>query len=374
MDNAIIDGTLGLPVKAPEVAVVILNFNGATLLKEFVPSVLCSVASNAHFLVYIVDNGSEDDSAEVAQEIAHAHPEVVKVVLLSHNQGFAGGYNEGLAQIKADYYVLLNSDVAVSPNWLVPLVDAMERQPGLGAVQPKIRWHRNPNFFEYAGACGGFIDKWGYPFCRGRIFKRLEEDHGQYDAPVQIHWATGACLMVRASLYHRLGGLDADFFAHMEEIDLCWRMQHLGYRLMCIPESEVFHVGGATLDATSPHKTYLNFRNNLALLHKNLPTARHYVVLSMRALLDALALIVELLKGRPRHALSIGRAWIHYLIRWQHWSRMRKHINPRPLSEIGGWLNGSIVYAYFIRKIRRYDQVRPFIVYAARTEKGPPAK
>ena len=247
-------------------AVVILNWNTEGFLKEFLPSLLHSTAGVEGAEVIVADNASTDGSLKVMHEL---FPEV-RTIALDKNYGFTGGYNIAFSQIDSDLFVLINSDIEVTDGWLEPLVRWMEDHPGCGACAPKLHSWQERDRFEYAGAAGGYIDRYGYPFCRGRVLKRLENDHGQYDRPAEVFWATGACLMVRSSLYRRLGGLDERFFAHMEEIDLCWRMQLQGWRVTVVPDSVVYHVGGGTLPATSPFKLFLNYRNNLLMLANNL--------------------------------------------------------------------------------------------------------
>lgn len=247
-------------------AVVILNWNTEGFLKEFLPDLLHSVEKVQGAEVIVADNASTDGSLKVMQE---NFPQV-RTIALDKNYGFTGGYNKAFSQIDSDYFVLINSDIEVTDDWLAPLVDWMETHPECGACAPKLHSWQERDKFEYAGAAGGHIDRFGYPFCRGRVMSRLETDKGQYDEPEDVFWATGACLMVRSSLYRELGGLDDRFFAHMEEIDLCWRMQLAGYRISVVPQSLVYHVGGGTLPATSPFKLYLNFRNNLLMLENNL--------------------------------------------------------------------------------------------------------
>ena len=247
-------------------AVVILNWNTEGYLREFLPGLLHSVSKVDGAEVIVADNASTDGSMKVMRE---EFPQV-RTLVLEKNYGFTGGYNKAFEQIDSDLFVLINSDIEVTEGWLGPLVDWMEKHPGCGACAPKLHSWQEREKFEYAGAAGGYIDKFGYPFCRGRIMKRLETDRGQYDSPADVFWATGACLMVRSSLYRKLGGLDERFFAHMEEIDLCWRMQLAGHKVTVVPESMVYHVGGGTLPATSPFKLYLNFRNNLMMLENNL--------------------------------------------------------------------------------------------------------
>jgi len=248
----------------PHVAVVILAYNGLTYSQQFMPSIMASTYPNLS--VYIIDNASNDDTVAY---LKNNYP-TVKLIELQNNEGFAGGYNTGLSQIEADYYVLLNQDVEVTPNWIEPVIEQMENDPLVAAAQPKILSQQNKNYFEHAGAAGGFIDALGYPFCRGRIITKVERDDGQYDDVIDCFWASGAAMFIRAKLFHQFTGFDADFFAHMEEIDLCWRLQRAGYRIQVIPQSVVFHVGGSVIAYQSPRKAYLNFRNGLVLLHKNL--------------------------------------------------------------------------------------------------------
>ncbi|MBP6260021.1 MAG: glycosyltransferase family 2 protein, partial [Paludibacter sp.] len=247
-------------------AVVILNWNGEKFLNQFLP-VLLRNTQLPGVDIYVADNASTDNSLSLIEE---QFP-TVKTLLLDKNYGFAGGYNKALAQINADYFVLLNSDVEVTENWLQPLLNYMNENADVAACQPKIKSFYNRDYFEHAGASGGFIDYLGFPFCRGRVVGTAEMDRGQYDTVIDVFWATGACLLIRSELYNQVGGLDDEFFAHMEEIDLCWRLKGQGFRIVCIPQSEVYHVGGGTLQVEHPHKTYLNFRNNLLMLYKNLP-------------------------------------------------------------------------------------------------------
>jgi GT2 family glycosyltransferase len=272
------------------IAVVILNFNGAEMLRAFLPSV---VDYSPEAEVIVADNCSTDASAQVMRE---EFP-TVRYIQLEKNYGFADGYNRALAQVEAEYFLLLNSDVEVTQGWLAPMLEYMDSHPDVAACQPKLLSYKNKKEFEYAGACGGFIDKYGYPYCRGRIFDTVEEDKGQYDSVAELFWATGAALMIRAEDYRAAGGLDGTFFAHMEEIDLCWRLRSRGRGIVCIPQSCVYHVGGATLNKSNPRKTYLNFRNNLLMLYKNLPENELRHVMFVRALLDYVAAFKSLLSG-----------------------------------------------------------------------------
>ena len=264
-------------------AVVILNWNGKKMLERFLPSVTAHTQGDAE--VIIADNGSTDDSLDFVR----AQYPGLRIIELDKNYGFAGGYNRALQQVKADYYVLLNDDVEVTPGWIEPVVAQMQQHPDTAICQPKLLMYDQRDTFEYAGGAGGFLDKYGYPFCRGRMFTSLEQDNGQYNTPGEIFWASGAAMFVRADVWHQLGGLDDDFFAHMEEIDFCWRTHLAGYRVRYCPQSTVYHVGGGTLPKSSPFKTELNFRNNLSMLYKNLPVKRRGWVLAMRMWLDRVA-------------------------------------------------------------------------------------
>jgi len=284
-------------------AIVILNWNGLGFLKQFLQTVI-NHSTESNTIIYIADNGSTDGSAEWIEE---NHKEV-RLIRLGKNHGFAGGYNLALAKIKAEYYILLNSDIEVTSGWLQPLVDFMDLNPDVASCQPKILAYNNKEYFEYAGAAGGYIDKYGYPFCRGRIFHKTEKDNGQYNDAVDTFWSSGACMIVRASAWKKCGGLDAAFFAHMEEIDLCWRFHKAGFRVCCNPASVVYHVGGGTLPYNSRLKTYLNFRNSLFMLFKNLPDEDLEKIIYKRKLFDGLAGLFFLLKGQFGNIKSILKA------------------------------------------------------------------
>ena len=294
-----------------KVAVVILNWNGEQMLRDFLPSVVKhSVLPKAmgEVVVYVADNGSTDASLALLAEEFPA----VRTIVFDENYGFADGYNKAFEQIDAEYAVLLNSDVEVTPDWLLPLVEYMDAHPQVAACQPKLMAYHKKDEFEYAGAMGGYLDRYGYPYCRGRIFDTIEKDHHQYDADVSLLWATGACLMVRLPIYKEVGGLDGRFFAHMEEIDLCWRLRCRGYEVRSVASSIVYHVGGATLNAGHPRKTFLNFRNNLLMLYKNLPESDLASVLFIRALLDYVAAAMFLLKGEWGSTKAVFRARREY--------------------------------------------------------------
>ena len=287
-------------------AVVILNYNGLALLQSYLPGV---VANSLGADVIVADNGSTDGSVAW---IKASLPEV-KCLSFGENYGFAEGYNRAINQLDHDYVVLLNSDVEVTSNWLTPLITCLESDDKVAACMPKIRSERNKSYFEYAGASGGFIDSYGYPFCRGRIMEVVEEDDGQYDTPIPVFWSTGACLCIKRAIYIEVGGLDSDFFAHMEEIDLCWRLNARGYSQWCIPESVVYHVGGATLDEASPRKSYLNFRNNAIMLYKNLPYSKLCWVGTCRLFLDIAAALHLMLQGKSANGFQVLKA------RWDYW-------------------------------------------------------
>ncbi len=288
-----------------KVKIVILNWNGRAHLERFLPSV---VAHSKGASIVVADNGSSDDSVSFVRE----HYPQVELLLLDRNYGFAEGYNRALSQIEADCYVLLNSDVEVEEGWLDPLVAMLEADERIAALAPKILAYERRSDFEYAGAAGGFLDCFGYPFCRGRILDTIEKDRGQYDTAREVFWASGACMVVRADLFHKLGGFDGDFFAHMEEIDLCWRMQLAGYRVMVEPRSRVFHLGGGTLPNNSARKLYLNYRNNLSMLFKNLSRRSLLPVLFTRMVLDGLSALVFLLQRRPDFFKVVFRAHMDF--------------------------------------------------------------
>ena len=286
-----------------KVSVVILNWNGVGMLQKFLPGVI-KYSQGEGVEVCVADNGSTDESVAWLRTYC---PDV-RLIVLDKNYGFADGYNKALEQVEAEYVVLLNSDVEVAPRWLEPMVAYMDAHPEVAACQPKIRSERNKEYFEYAGASGGYLDKYGYPFCRGRIFDVVEKDKGQYDSVVPVFWATGAALFIRLKDYREAGGLDGRFFAHMEEIDLCWRLGSRGRGLVCVPQSVVYHVGAATLKKESPRKTFLNFRNNLLMLYKNLPEKELNRVLWVRGLLDFVAMVVFFLKGEKENAKAVIQA------------------------------------------------------------------
>jgi len=334
----------------PKTAVVILNWNGSKFLQQFLHGIIQNSKNVAD--VIIADNASTDGSIEFLRK---EFPDLT-VIRNSRNEGFSKGYNEALRLIQADYYILLNSDIEVTPGWITPLITMMERDKSIAICQPKIKSYSEREKFEYAGAAGGFIDKFGYPFCRGRLFQSLETDHGQYDQEAEIFWATGACMAVRASNFKQLDGFDDDFFAHMEEIDLCWRAKNQGIKIMYCPHSEVFHIGAGTLPRKSALKTYLNIRNNIMMLYKNLPRKRLYIVLGLRCILDMMAALKFLVDGGIKDFWAVFRAY------WSFYSRIRRHYRKRKKLYHGNVSNiyrGSIVIEYFIKRKKRFTELDP---------------
>lgn len=292
-------------------AVIILNWNGASLLKRYLPAVISNTAQRVADIrveIIVADNASTDESLDIMKS---DFPEVT-VITLDKNYGFTGGYNRAIAAVNHDYVLLLNSDVAPSEGWLEPLVSLMENDPTIAISAPKILDDKDHSLFEYAGAAGGLLDIFGYPFCRGRVMNRIEADHGQYDDNADCLWVSGAALLIRRALYIDNGGLDEDFFAHMEEIDLCWRLKNMGHRVVACGESSVFHLGGATLSSANPHKTYLNFRNNLIMMTKNYNTWWWGFVIFGRLLLDGAAGAMYIMQGKPRFVTAIVKAHWHY--------------------------------------------------------------
>ena len=330
------------------VAVVILNYNGRKFLEEFLPTVI----ERSHDVadVWVADNQSTDDSITLMKE----HFPQVNLIINKENGGFSKGYNDALSQIKAEYYVLLNSDIEVTENWIQPVIDLMDSDKSIGACQPKIRAYHNKTHFEYAGASGGFIDKYGYPFCRGRVFQVLEEDNGQYDDAVEVFWATGACMFVRAETYHQLGGLDNDFFAHMEEIDFCWRLKNNDYKVMVCPSSVVYHIGGGTLPKSSAKKTYLNFRNNFALLYKNLPSDRLFHVLALRLFLDGMAGVKFALEGHFGDFFAVIKAHFHFYGAIGSLIKKRNKLVQKKVSQM---YLGNIAFKHYFQSTKYFSEL-----------------
>jgi GT2 family glycosyltransferase len=334
----------------PSVAVVILNWNGKTFLENFLSSVLKSDYQNLQIIVG--DNASTDDSILFLKD---QYPQV-KIIINDKNYGFAGGYNHVLEKVNADYFVLLNSDVEVPENWIKPVIDLMQTDESIAVAQPKIKSQQFKNQFEYAGAAGGFIDTYGYPFCKGRIFDVVETDLNQYNQASEIFWASGAAFFIKSEAWKKIGGFDIDLFAHMEEIDLCWRLKNMGHKIMYCPDAEVYHVGGGTLNANSSFKTYLNFRNNLIIMQKNLPKAEAYFKIFIRFWLDFAAWFQFLLKGEPKFTWAISRAHYHFLLQIRQTSNKRSK-NQLSLNKHSGSYKKSIVWAYFIKKKTKFNQL-----------------
>jgi GT2 family glycosyltransferase len=336
-----------------KLAVVILNWNGLNFLRKFLPMVIeHSVLENIE--VIVVDNGSTDGSSDYLKT---QQPQI-RLICFDQNYGFAPGYAKALRMIDAEYYLLLNSDVEVTPNWLAPLIELMDSDVTIAACMPKIKAFGQKEFFEYAGAAGGFIDLFGYPFCRGRILSSIEKDLGQYDTPVEIFWASGACMLVRASAYFEAGELDSDFFAHMEEIDLCWRFKRLGYKIVYCCQSKVYHVGGGTLPNNNPHKLYLNYRNNLFLLCKNQPGHELLIVLPIRIMFDLLSALLYIPSSFV-YFKSVIRAHLSFLKSLPTLVIKRRKVNR--IAKKGSWpqiYKGSIVFAFFFREVRFFNQLK----------------
>ncbi|MES2131521.1 MAG: glycosyltransferase family 2 protein [Bacteroidota bacterium] len=339
-------------MSSEKTAVVILNWNGKKFLESFLPGVL---KNSPEATVYVADNQSADGSVDFLKN----HFPEVKIIVNPGNEGFAKGYNTALKQINAQYYVLLNSDVEVTENWLTPLINLMDSQQDIAACQPKIMDYHNRKKFEYAGASGGFIDKYGYPFCRGRLFNELEEDQGQYNDHKEVFWATGACMMVRAEAFWKAGAFDDDYFAHMEEIDVCWRMKNLGYKIYVEPSSTVYHVGGGTLNKLSPRKTFLNFRNNLITLTKN--ATSHFLLFKIlyRMLLDGVAAFKFLLEGHGSHFFAVIKAHFSYYVHLPSTltkrSRMKRMEGFRDTRSC--IYEKNIVYLHFIKSVKKYSDL-----------------
>ncbi|MDR1557850.1 MAG: glycosyltransferase family 2 protein [Tannerellaceae bacterium] len=336
-----------------KVAIVILNWNGKELLETFLPSVIRHSPDSLADII-VADNGSTDGSVALLQE---RFPSVGRI-LLDRNYGFAEGYNLALKQVEADYTVLLNSDVEVTAGWLDAPLALMDGDGSVAAVQPKIRSWRNPSFFEYAGAAGGYIDRYGYPFCRGRLLHIVEEDLGQYDTQADILWATGACLFIRTEIYRTAGGLDARFFAHQEEVDLCWRMCCRGYRIVYTPFSVVYHVGAATLAAENPRKTFLNFRNSLLMLYKNLPEKELSHVMRVRCCLDGLAMLKFLLTGHLKDARAVYDARREFRrLRPSFLPLRQENLAKTTHPSIPGRMPRSLILSFYLKGKKRYGDL-----------------
>lgn len=332
-----------------KLAIVILNWNGKKLLKQFIPSII-QYSQYPNCKIYIVDNNSSDGSQEY---ITETFP-TVELVQNKANLGFAKGYNYGLKKIDADVYALVNSDIEVTPNWLNPILNEFEENSNVAAIQPKILDYKQKDVFEYAGASGGFIDKYGYPFCRGRVFDTLEKDNGQYNNKQSIFWASGACFFIIKEIFEELNGFDEHYFAHQEEIDLCWRIQNKGYDVMCVPESKVYHVGGATLEETNPRKTFLNFRNSLLTMVKNSPSSKLFQSLFIRLSLDGIAGVRFLFQLKPLHTIAILKSHVSFYFYLLKYLKKRKNTIPKE----NYFYTKSIVYQYFIKNKKKFSDLQ----------------
>jgi GT2 family glycosyltransferase len=334
-------------------AIVILNWNGLSFLKMFLGTVIKYSVDN-ETSVFVADNGSTDGSPEWVAENFHE----VNLIRLDKNHGFAGGYNLALNQIDARYFVLLNSDIEVTENWIRPLVRFMDNNPDVASCQPKVLSYDEKDNFEHAGAAGCFIDKFGYPFCRGRVITKIEKDTGQYDNQINIFWSSGACMIVKSEAWKKCGGFDDDFFAHMEEIDLCWRFHKAGYRVCFFPESVIYHIGGGTLSYASPFKTYLNFRNSLFLLYKNLPDNKLNSVLFIRMIMDGLAALYFLLQGNFSSVTSVWRAHMDYYKSMDKLREKRKAVKKLGINDsYETILNKSIVFEFYAKGHKTYNSL-----------------
>jgi len=326
------------------IAVILLNWNGAELLQKFLPSV---VNYSPGAVIYIADNASSDESEQFVKK----HYPQIRWIQLPHNYGYAGGYNQALKQVDEDIFCLLNTDIEVTENWLNPILDIFDGEQQIGIVQPKILDYKNKEYYEYAGAAGGFIDMYGFPFCRGRIFDTLEKDENQYSS-TEIFWASGACFFIRKETFHQLNGFDADFFAHQEEIDLCWRAFNNGTKTFYCNESTVYHVGGATLKKSDPAKTYLNFRNSLYMLYKNLPEQNRFRIIFQRLCLDGIAGIRFLLEFKPLHTLAVIKAHFAY---YAHLKSLKGKQSASPKTNY--FYTGNIVWSYFFKRRKTFSKL-----------------
>lgn len=337
-----------------DTAIVILNWNGLSFLKMFLPKVL-TFSGGDNILIYVADNGSTDGSADWVKE----NFKDIRLIRFEKNHGFAGGNTLALEQIDARYFVLLNSDVEVTEGWLKPLILFMDNNPSVAASQPKILSYQQKEYFEYAGAAGGFIDRLGYPLCRGRVFNLTEKDNGQYNDQTDIFWSTGACMIIRSEAWKKCGGFDTDFFAHMEEIDLCWRLHRYGYRVVYIPQSKVYHFGGGTLAYDSPFKTFLNFRNSLYMLYKNLPDKNFRLKILARKIMDGIAFLFFLFKGEFKSAGSVWKAHMDFYKNLKRLKEKRKLMYTPETNDFSGLiLNKNIVFEFYIKKHKTFSSIR----------------
>ncbi len=335
-----------------KVAVAILNWNGKKFLEQFLPSVLQHSSNDA--AIYVIDNGSTDDSIAFLQQ---KYPSI-KVIINNKNHGFAGGYNQGLKNIDAEYFVLLNSDVEVTANWIRPVIDLMKQSNLIAACQPKIKDYNKKSHFEYAGAAGGMMDDFGYTFCKGRLFDTIEEDNGQYNKASEIFWASGACMFIRADVFKSFNGFDEDFFAHMEEVDLCWRIKNTGYKIMYCHESTVYHVGGGTLHKSNPHKTFLNFRNNLYTIYKNVTEEKLFRILYLRLFLDGIAGLKFILSFQLKNCIAIikaHRAFFNELpqLRQKRTVLQQQSLHPNKTANY----KGMLILEYYLKRKKTYQEL-----------------
>ena len=335
---------------SPKVAIVILNWNGQKYLEQFLPSVLLSGYSN--YEIIVADNGSVDESVSFLQK---NYPGI-RLIRFNENYGFAKGYNEALKQVDADYYSILNSDVEVQPGWLQPMVDLLEKNKNIAACQSKLLSYNNKKMFEYAGAAGGWLDKYGYPFAKGRVFDVSEEDRGQYDQSEPIFWASGAALFIRSSVFHEMKGFDEYFFAHQEEIDLCWRIQLAGYKIYSCPLSVVYHVGGGTLPKGNSLKTYLNFRNNRIMMSKNMPLSKKLWVMPVRNMLDTISAWKGLLTGDGGYFIAILRAQLAF-IKWWLFHKKKSVFPATKKGKLSGYLQKNMVWQHFAKKKKYFSEI-----------------
>lgn len=329
-------------------AIVILNWNGKKLLEQFLPSVVNFSLNEAE--VYVADNASTDDSIAFIKQ----HFSSVKIVQNTQNGGYAKGYNDALKHINADIYCLVNSDIEVTKNWLTPILNVFKKEANTAIIQPKIMDFKNKTTFEYAGAGGGFIDAFGYPYCRGRVFNDLEVDNGQFNDTIDIFWASGACFFIRAEVFHQLHGFDEDFFAHQEEIDLCWRAKNSGHTIKHVGASTVYHVGGATLNTLNPKKTFLNFRNSLLSLVKNLPSAKLFPIIFSRLVLDGLAGIKFLFEGKPTHMFAIIKAHFSFYAHLLKFVKKRKDTT----NNVNYYKHTSVVWQYYVKGRKLFSELK----------------
>ena len=336
----------------PKVAVVIIHWNRRDLLEKFLPSLVATNYPNLEIVV--ADNASTDDSIDF---LIQNYPSI-KIVKNDKNYGYAAGYNEALKYVEADYYVLLNNDIETTPKWIGSVIDAMQQDEKIVAAQPKLLQYNNKKMFEYAGGSGGFIDSLGYVFCRGRLFEMCEEDKNQYNEQSEIFWASGACFFIKAKAFHEANGFDGNFFAHMEEVDLCWRLQLMSYKIISVPSAIVYHVGGSTLNKSSPQKTYLNFRNSLIMLFKNQAGAKIWWFLLFRSSLDLLSSLFFLANGFPKHSLAIHKAHAHFFFNIVKWWKLRRQIQSKIKNhDVKGVYKGSVVWKHFVLKKNYFNDL-----------------